>query len=271
MPHAELRVVAGPQRGHALPIAPGQQAIFGRSKTCDLRLEDSALSRRHFLISDRGERCQLEDLDSQNGTFLNGRRLRGTQILQHLDLIAAGRHQLAYLLQPLREPTERIEQDTRRCASCDCLLDQSLEALLSPDAIPQPVCAICRQLHPPQEPVDAQTEVSARTLGRFVLHGALGCGAGGMVYKAWDTAEGCWIALKLLAVREVGTLQIQRFLEEARIIARLDHPGIVGCREMGRLDQLLFIALEHIEGGDLEAHLEQGPAPTVAQAVAGGI
>ena len=61
----------------------------------------------------------------------------------------------------------------------------------------------------------------------------------------------------------VGASQRERFLEEARVIARLRHPGIVGVHGVGRTPGGgPFIVMDLVEGSDLAAH----PRPTARQA-----
>ncbi len=50
--------------------------VVGRSRKADVRLFDSAVSRRHLRIAEREGDYVLEDLGSKNGTYLNGRRIR---------------------------------------------------------------------------------------------------------------------------------------------------------------------------------------------------
>ncbi len=71
----------GPGTGQLLPIAEGA-LILGRSSSCDLRLPHASISRRHARLTRRGERLFLEDLGSQNGTFLDDERLAGPRELQ---------------------------------------------------------------------------------------------------------------------------------------------------------------------------------------------
>ncbi|MGZ6080716.1 MAG: FHA domain-containing protein [Myxococcaceae bacterium] len=70
----------GPGTGQLLPIAEGA-LILGRSSSCDLRLPHASISRRHARLTRRGERLFLEDLGSQNGTFLDDERLAGPREL----------------------------------------------------------------------------------------------------------------------------------------------------------------------------------------------
>ncbi len=64
----------GPGAGQLLPIAPGS-LVLGRSSSADLRLPHASISRRHARLQRRGERFFLEDLGSQNGTYLDEERL----------------------------------------------------------------------------------------------------------------------------------------------------------------------------------------------------
>jgi len=71
----------GPGTGQLLPVADGA-LILGRSSSCDLRLPHASISRRHARLTRRGEHLYLEDLGSQNGTFLDDERLAGPRELQ---------------------------------------------------------------------------------------------------------------------------------------------------------------------------------------------
>ena len=62
----------------------------GRGKSADVVIDDAALSRRHFVVERDGDSYFLKDLNSQNGTWVDGRRAQSTQ-LHHHDCILAGR------------------------------------------------------------------------------------------------------------------------------------------------------------------------------------
>lgn len=70
----------------ALPVA------VGRDASADVVINDLALSRRHFVIVREGEAYLLKDLNSQNGTWVDGHRaaVEPTK-LSHHDCILAGR------------------------------------------------------------------------------------------------------------------------------------------------------------------------------------
>jgi serine/threonine-protein kinase len=95
--------------------------------------------------------------------------------------------------------------------------------------------------------------------GHEVL-GRLGRGGMGIVYRARDVRLGRIVALKTLAEARYATReQIERFLDEARAVARLRHPNIVGIHAIGEHDGQPYLSLEYVEGGNLAHRLVDGP------------
>lgn len=64
--------------------------IVGRSNTCDIFIDDTKLSRQHFVIECDAEAFYIMDLQSRNGTLLNGYRVNGRHSLKSGDKIIAG-------------------------------------------------------------------------------------------------------------------------------------------------------------------------------------
>jgi len=65
-----------------------QPMLLGRSEKCAVYIADARASRRHAQIAWDGETATLTDLDSANGTFLNGRRITAPETLRDGDEIA---------------------------------------------------------------------------------------------------------------------------------------------------------------------------------------
>jgi hypothetical protein len=65
-------------------------ASIGRSAEADVRIEDRFASGIHARVYPRAGSYYVEDMNSTNGTFLNGDRLDGEVQLQHLDTIEIG-------------------------------------------------------------------------------------------------------------------------------------------------------------------------------------
>lgn len=67
-----------------------EETILGRRRGCDVRIPSEAVSRRHCLISVREGAVMVEDLASVNGTFVNGRRISGKQLVYPGDRLDVG-------------------------------------------------------------------------------------------------------------------------------------------------------------------------------------
>jgi hypothetical protein len=75
---------------------PGTVAVIGRDPGCDLVLNDTRCSRRHAVVEDRPEGLVVRDLESANGTYVNGRRVERAR-LQPGDTILLGDTRLKVL------------------------------------------------------------------------------------------------------------------------------------------------------------------------------
>lgn len=74
-----LLMISGPQIGRSFPIAQNE-FMMGRSSKCDLPIEDDLVSRYHCKLVIRGDRAELIDLGSTNGTLLNGRKIERAEL-----------------------------------------------------------------------------------------------------------------------------------------------------------------------------------------------
>lgn len=94
-------------------------------------------------------------------------------------------------------------------------------------------------------------------VARYVVLDALGAGAMGAVYAAYDPDLDRKIALKLLHARAATSDgQRARVLREAQALARISHPGVVGVHDVGWLGDQMFIAMEFVAGGTLTKFLQ---------------
>lgn len=113
-------------------------------------------------------------------------------------------------------------------------------------------------------------------IGRYrVLH-HLGGGGSSEVYAAEDTTMNRKVALKILRRRDADDQQTRHFERETRAASLLNHPNIVTVYDVGREDDLQYLATELVEGETLRQRLERGPmmfreAVDVGGAVAGAL
>jgi hypothetical protein len=74
-------------------------ATMGRSRQCDLMLDDANVSRTHAEVRPRGGSWVLTDLGSTNGSRLNGRRVDGSEVLKPGDQIELGTSRITFELE----------------------------------------------------------------------------------------------------------------------------------------------------------------------------
>lgn len=111
--------------------------------------------------------------------------------------------------------------------------------------------------------------------GRYELTAPVGRGGMGEVWAAYDTRLDRRVALKqlrpdLLPSGTGGRSAIARFKREARLTARLEHPGVPAVFDVGDHDGLLYLVMQLIDGVDLAAVLDARGALPVDWAVAVG-
>ncbi|MFE9321917.1 serine/threonine protein kinase [Nocardia sp. NPDC052278] len=96
----------------------------------------------------------------------------------------------------------------------------------------------------------AQLDIGS-TFADFAIEGVLGRGGMGSVYLARHPRLPRQLALKLLDREVCADPEMRRrFEQEASVVARMEHPGIVGIYDRGIHDEQLWIAMQYIHGTD---------------------
>ncbi len=89
--------------------------------------------------------------------------------------------------------------------------------------------------------------------GRYQVVEPIGQGGVGTVYRARDRAGADDVAIKVLQPRLVGTKVERRFLREADVMSRLNHPNVVRVLDIGRDGQHAWMAMELMDRGNAHA------------------
>jgi hypothetical protein len=96
-------------------------------------------------------------------------------------------------------------------------------------------------------------------IGRYTILGRLGKGGFGEVFQGYDDDLDRQVAIKVPRPERVSRPEdIEAYLNEARIVASLDHPHIVPVYDVGRTDDgLCFVVSKLIEGSDLAKRIKE--------------
>ena len=154
-----------------------------------------------------------------------------------------------------------ISEESHFCSKCGAPLKQSADFSVS-------------QTKTIQEPAIHPGRIIA---GKYKIIEEIGRGGMGVVYKASDTRLARIVALKFLSSELTQDEEAkQRFVQEAKTAAALNHPNICIIHEIDEAGDQTFIAMEFIQGQSLKKRLEEGPleideAKDIALQVAEGL
>src|SRR2546426_216695 len=175
-------------------------------------------------------------------------------------------HQLEQIYNSVLEcnPEERNAFLGNACAG-DEALRKEVESLLACNDeaeafIESPAMeAAARALAEHSEP---RTNLVGRTLLHYSLLERIGEGGMGVVYRAHDNHLNREVAIKVLPdIFAQDPQRLARFEREARAVAALSHPNILGIHDLCGADGVTFAVMELLDGETLRASLDEGALP----------
>src|SRR5256714_13503935 len=105
-----------------------------------------------------------------------------------------------------------------------------------------------RPVHPALPAAIAERPMALSKIGKYERVDVLGHGASGIVYLAWDTLLKKQVALKEI---DLQAADLTRFLEEARVMDRLNHPNIVRVSGVDGIEGHVAIEMEVVKSPNL--------------------
>ncbi|MEM8885229.1 MAG: FHA domain-containing serine/threonine-protein kinase [Planctomycetota bacterium] len=258
-----------------VPLAKSPMTV-GRQPGLDLTVPAKGASREHLRLGKLQDGSwAAKDLDSTNGTLLNGERLQQAR-LKDGDRLQIGNCVMEFVDTAAPEPVE--EPKPAKPKEPIVLVSKKDKARsrkpIAPTR-PKPERKTEKTPEPPPEPdtpaerieseeqlqgllKDREAFQSALSkgdtrylFGRYRLTKCLQEGGMGVVFKAQHTRGGHQVALKVLKSDRVDEQAIARFKQEAWAISAFDHPNIVKVRDLAMHGGMHFIAMEFIDGEDL--------------------
>lgn len=242
----QLVVMTGLERGRVLPLQDADILQLGCSQHLDLqaRFRDPMVARVHCEIHVRGDQVIIQDAETPNGTFVNGKRIR-REILQPGDIIRMGNTQLRF---------QAVVQGPHRPLST---LMPTVTVSHPNPAEETPVRAV---LPKKQATERAKTSLNlvGRTLGHYVVELHVGTGYWGRVYRARDTRVDHRVAIKILRP-EFGRLpDCQALLARAlKTLLRIHHVHLITYLGAGKAGSLYWLAMEYVEAKTLTSRIRR--------------
>lgn len=243
-----LRVIAGPQTGRDFTFEQHETFMIGRSQDVQFCLsEDRYFSRHHCLLEIAPPQCFLRDLNSTNGTYVNGIKVE-TAHLKNGDKIQGGETvlEVEVLSDYISESdiqTENSEYPSPSIIAVECLSCRLLTKVEAsrPDTKLTYICEDCREKFA-KTPQDVPGYQTIRILGK---------GGMGNVMLARRISDGRAVAIKtLLPEIAVSEKSFKRFKREIEVAASLRHPHIVGYIEHGTHKGVVYLVSEYVGGTD---------------------
>ncbi|MBF0319055.1 MAG: protein kinase [Nitrospirae bacterium] len=113
-----LEIVEGHRRGKRFTIGNTESFIVGRSKFSDLQIgiSDKSVSRNHCIMEVRHDKCVVTDLNSRNGTKVNGTKIT-TAVLNDMDEIKVGNTVMRVII-------EKCDAQSFACSACGAVLSE---------------------------------------------------------------------------------------------------------------------------------------------------
>jgi transcriptional regulator with GAF, ATPase, and Fis domain len=130
-----LLVLSGPLKDTTIPLSEGEVTI-GREASNGIAVVDPSVSRKHCLLSGENGRFLVRDLDSRNGTLVNGTAVE-EQGLQHGDEIAAGDSSFLFLLEDedITAAPSRVEFEDAQATAETTIIHPRDVVYLQPDRL----------------------------------------------------------------------------------------------------------------------------------------
>ena len=201
-------------------LTPGQYVVGSASS--DLLVDLPGISPRHARLSLQAHLLTVEDLGSEQGTFINGRRI-----------------------------TDRTRLFPNQKLSFGSEVELSAARVYDPGDDPEATFSI------QQAYVDRLLPLDPRQSRKYEVEEEVARGGMGTVFRARETSVRRAVAMKVM-LSQASERAVARFIQEAQVTGQLEHPNIVPVHELGvdEHDQI-FYTMKYVRGTTLKEVLSR--------------
>ena len=243
-----LKVVGGPYKGRIFSFTQHDSFLIGRSRDAHLYLpDDRYFSRNHCLLEINPPHSFLRDLNSTNGTFLNGKRVANAH-LNDGDRIQCG--ETIVVVEVTADESIDLSETTQDAiprrpvlVMVECLNCGRREQAQASNADERLtfLCEDCR-IELKRSPQAIPGYDTVKLLGR----GGMGC-----VMLGRQQSTGRPVAIKtLLPEFAISEKALKRFMREIDVAAALKHKNIVEFIDRGTHNGVVYLVTEFVDGAD---------------------
>jgi serine/threonine-protein kinase len=239
-------------------LEPGVAQSLGRSsKRSQIVVKDQRISREHCRLFLRNGEIYLQDLGSSNGTYVNRRRVKSEVRLTHGDRLVVGDTTLKVNCPDMAGTRADETLSCSRCSSTiepDSLLTG--KALVVRGAL---VCQKCNRGAPLEECLSDEGYVIEERLDDSGLTN---------VYRALRPSVGEVVAIRVLDREQTRSQQLQeRFLADARSLARLRHPNTAWVHDVSQTPRMTYVVMDYVVGELLDERVSRRGQLALAEAL----
>ncbi len=263
----EISIIAGPAKGQHFIFEKPDRFLFGRALDARVSLpNDPYVSRQHFLLEVSPPECKVTDLDSKNGTFVNGVRYGGRKpadkgvkqapphvqdvALRDGDKITVGDTEMLVMIATSAPPAETDRDRTvsfvssakgehDQVANPIGMLGQLLQSAAKKKQVESPI------LTPKVD--NGMPQIAGYRIDDMIDRGGMG-----MVYKATDLRKNKDVAVKIMLPNmATNPDNVKSFQREIDVTRQLKHRNIVELYDHGKTESLFYFVLEYVNGMNL--------------------
>jgi pSer/pThr/pTyr-binding forkhead associated (FHA) protein len=154
---------SGPNPGKVYPV-DGNEVSIGRDSTNAIAINDAEVSRKHARMELRGASYVIQDLGSTNGTFVNGNRTTGIQVLNPNDIVSFGEG-IVLMYEAISDPNATMLSSSKPPKTAAAIQRPVAAPAPAPVVAPAPAPAPAYSGQVPAGPVQAPVAAPAKKKG----------------------------------------------------------------------------------------------------------
>jgi pSer/pThr/pTyr-binding forkhead associated (FHA) protein len=212
-----------------------ERYTVGRLPDNDIRIDNAAVSGHHSLLINILNDSFLEDLNSTNGTYVNGKLIK-KHALQHGDVITVGHHQLRYVDDQAQQAPEDEFEKTMVIQPSGQMEKQVAQAARAAEAAATAAAATAAPVQATSRPAPAEAPKPRRPFAPT---------------KTQDVDESAVPALPLAKLQVLSGTFAGRELELVKTLTTLGRPGVQVAAITRRAEGYYVV---HVESGKAEGY-----------------